>query len=151
MMMCLGQFVFGMDTLAYLDFQRQTDWRHPTSSRIGAAPARQFVGRGEDSITLQGLLVPELVGSTLSLDVLRVMADTGRSWPLVEGTGRIYGLWVIVSLSEGRTLFFADGAARRIEFSIKLGRADDARTDLMGVLTNTALRGAVSLVQGLLR
>lgn len=151
MMMCLGQFVFGMDTLAYQDFQRQTDWRHPTNSRIGAAPARQFVGRGEDSITLQGLLVPELVGSTLSLDVLRVMADTGRSWPLVEGTGRIYGLWVIESLSEGRTLFFADGAARRIEFSIKLGRADDARTDLMGVLTNTALRGAVSLVQGLLR
>lgn len=151
MMMCLGQFVFGMDTLAYQDFQRQTDWRHPTNSRIGAAPARQFVGRGEDSITLQGLLVPELVGSTLSLDVLRVMADTGRSWPLVEGTGRIYGLWVIESLSEGRTLFFADGAARRIEFSIKLGRADDARTDLMGVLTNTIQRGAVSLVQGLLR
>lgn len=151
MMMCLGQFVFGMDTLAYQDFQRQTDWRHPSNSRIGAAPARQFVGRGEDSITLQGLLVPELVGSTLSLDVLRVMADTGRSWPLVEGTGRIYGLWVIESLSEGRTLFFADGAARRIEFSIKLGRADDARTDLMGVLTNTIQRGAISLVQGLLR
>lgn len=151
MMMCLGQFVFGMDTLAYQDFQRQTDWRHPSNSRIGAAPARQFVGRGEDSITLQGLLVPELVGSTLSLDVLRVMADTGRSWPLVEGTGRIYGLWVIESLSEGRTLFFADGAARRIEFSIKLGRADDARTDLMGMLTNTIQRGAISLVQGLLR
>lgn len=45
------------------------------------------------------------------------MADTGSAWPMVEGTGRIYGLWVIERVTETRTLFFADGTPRRIEFS----------------------------------
>lgn len=147
MMMALGQFVFSLSTLAYQEFQRQTDWRHATTSRIGTNPARQFLGKGEDAITLPGVLLPELAGETISLDVLRQMADTGRAWVLVEGTGRIYGLWIIESLSETRTLFFQDGAARRIEFSLSLKRVDDDRIDLLGGLTGAA----VDLVRGILQ
>ena len=135
MMLSLGMFVFGMSTLAYQEFRRQTEWRHASTSRIGAPPARQYIGRGDDSITLPGVLVPELCGSTLSLDTLRLMADTGKAWPLVEGTGRIYGLWVIESLEETRTLFFQDGAARRIEFTLSLKRLDEGRADLIGSVT----------------
>lgn len=147
MMMALGQFVFSLSTLAYQEFQRQTDWRHATTSRIGTNPARQFLGKGEDAITLPGVLLPELAGEAISLDVLRQMADTGRAWVLVEGTGRIYGLWIIESLSETRTLFFQDGAARRIEFSLNLKRVDDDRIDLLGGLTGAA----VDLVRGVLQ
>ncbi|MNZ14594.1 Phage P2 GpU [compost metagenome] len=134
MMMCLGQFVFSLSTLAYQDFQRQTQWRHPSNSRVGARPARQYAGPGDDTITLQGLLAPELTGSVESLDKLREMADTGAAWPLVEGTGRVYGLYAIEQLSEGKTLFFKDGASRRIEFTINLTRVDDDRIDRMGTL-----------------
>jgi phage protein U len=132
MMMALGMFVFSLPTLAYQELQRQTDWRHPSSSRVGTNPARQFAGRGDDAITLPGIILPELAGSALSLDALRMMADTGKAWPLVEGTGRILGIWVIESLSETRTLFFQDGAARRIEFSISLKRIDDGKVDMLG-------------------
>jgi len=135
--MALGMFVFSLETLAYQEFQRQTDWRHSSTSRIGTNPARQYLGRGEDSITLPGVLLPGLVGSPLSLDTLRMMADTGKAWPLVQGDGRIFGLWVIESLSETRTLFFRDGAARRIEFNLKLSRIDDGRVDLLGSLTGS--------------
>lgn len=134
MMMCLGQFVFSLSTLAYQDFQRQTQWRHPSNSRVGARPARQYVGPGDDTITLQGLLAPELTGSIDSLDKLREMADTGSAWPLVEGTGRVYGLYSIEQISEGKALFFKDGAARRIEFTVNLVRVDDDRIDRMGTL-----------------
>lgn len=134
MMMCLGQFVFSLSTLAYQDFQRQTQWRHPSNSRVGARPARQYAGPGDDTITLQGLLAPELTGSVESLDKLREMADTGAAWPLVEGTGRVYGLYAIEQLSEGKTLFFKDGASRRIEFTINLTRVDDDRIERMGAL-----------------
>lgn len=137
MMMSLGLFVFSLSTAAYQEFQRQTAWRHPSSSRVGQAPARQFIGRGDDTISLSGLIVPELAGSRLSLDTLRLMADTGKAWPLVEGSGRIYGLWVIESLSETSTLFFRDGTPRRIEFSITLQRADDSRIELLGNLAET--------------
>jgi len=144
MMMALGMFVFSLETLAYQEFQRQTDWRHGSTSRIGTNPARQYLGRGEDSITLPGVLLPALAGSPLSLDTLRMMADTGKAWPLVQGDGRIFGLWVIESLSETRTLFFRDGAARRIEFNLKLSRIDDGRVDLLGSVTGSVggiLRG----------
>ncbi|MDR8014094.1 phage tail protein [Ectopseudomonas guguanensis] len=135
MMMALGMFVFGMHTLAYQEFQRQNEWRHNSTSRIGARPARQYTGPGDETITLPGVLLPEIAGSTLSLDTLRVMADTGKAWPLIEGTGRIYGIYVIENMSETRTYFFSDGAARRIEFSLVLKRVDESRVDLLGSLT----------------
>lgn len=138
MMMALGQFVFSLSTLAYQEFQRQTDWRHGSTSRIGARPVRQYLGPGDDSITLPGVLLPELTGGLPSLDEIREMADTGKAWVLVEGTGRIYGLWAIESLSETHSLFFADGTARRIEFSLVLKRIDDDRIDLLGTLVSTA-------------
>ncbi|MBA1187553.1 phage tail protein [Pseudomonas entomophila] len=139
MMLALGLFVFSLPTLAYQEMQRQTAWRHASSDRVGAQPALQFLGRGDDTITLPGVLMPELAGSTLSLDALRHMADTGKAWPLVEGTGRLLGLWVIDGLSETRTLFFRDGAARRIEFSLSLRRVDDGKVDLLGAGLSSSL------------
>lgn len=137
-LMAFGMFVFGLETAAYQDFQRQTEWRHGSTSRIGTNPARQYLGRGDESITLQGVLLPALAGTVLSLDTLRTMADTGKAYPLIEGTGRIYGVWVIESMTEGRTIFFNDGAARRIEFSLSLKRIDDGRVDLLGSAISSA-------------
>ena len=139
MMLALGMFVFSLSTLAYQELQRQTEWRHASRNRVGAAPARQFVGRGDDSITLPGVILPELAGSALSLDALRLMANTGKAWPMVEGSGRIYGLWVIESLSETKTIFFRDGTPRRIEFTISLKRIDDDRIDLLGAGTTAGI------------
>ena len=146
MMMALGMFVFSMHTAAYQELQRQTDWRHASNNRIGAAPARQFVGRGDDAITLPGIIFPELAGTALSLDAIRLMANTGKAWPMVEGTGRIYGLWVIESLSETKTLFFRDGTPRRIELTLSLKRIDDDRIDLLGAATSIG----VNILRGLL-
>lgn len=139
MMMALGMFVFGLPTLAYQELQRQTEWRHPSSSRVGTNPARQFAGRGDDTLTLPGILLPELAGSLLSLDALREMANTGKAYPMVEGSGRILGLWVIERVSETRSLFFPDGTPRRIEFSLGLTRVDDGRTDLLGAASATGV------------
>ncbi|MBD8597060.1 phage tail protein [Pseudomonas sp. CFBP 8772] len=138
MMMALGMFIFSLETLVYQELQRQTEWRHGSTSRIGTNPARQFLGRGDDSITLPGVLLPALAGTPLSVDTLRYMADTGKAYPLVEGTGRILGIWVIESINETRTLFFQDGAARRIEFTIALKRIDDGRVDLLGSAVSSA-------------
>ena len=146
MMLALGMFVFSLSTLAYQELQRQTEWRHPSYSRVGAAPARQFVGRGDDIITLPGIIFPELAGTTLSLDALRLMANTGKAWPMIEGSGRIYGLWVIESLSETKTVFFRDGTPRRIEFTLTLKRIDDDQLDLIGAASSAG----VSVLRALL-
>lgn len=134
MMMVLGLFVFMRQTTPYQNFEQQIGWRHPSNSRIGLRPATQFLGQDDETIALSGTLLPEFTGGTLSLEALRLMADTGLSWPLIEGTGFIYGMFVITSLSKTRTVFFKDGAARRIEFTLSLKRVDDNLRHLMGDL-----------------
>ncbi|MGO3395548.1 MAG: phage tail protein [Serratia proteamaculans] len=134
MMMVLGLFVFMRQTAPYQNFEQQIGWRHPSNSRVGQRPATQFLGQDDETITLSGTLLPEFTGGTLSLEALRLMADTGLSWPLIEGTGFIYGMFVITSLSKTRTVFFKDGAARRIEFTLSLKRVDANLRHLMGDL-----------------
>lgn len=125
MLMAFGLFIFGMKTAPYQQLQRQVTWRHPANSRVGARPARQFVGRGDETITLSGVLYPEITGGKISLAALEAMADEGMAWPLIEGTGWFYGWFVAEELATTASAFFADGAARKIEFSLKLARTDD--------------------------
>lgn len=139
MMMALGLFVFATQTLPYQQLQRSTSWRHPSNSRLGMRPARQFMGPGDDSITLSGALYPELTGGRVSLAMVRAMAETGRAWPLIEGSGAFYGLWVIESIDETGSIFFADGSARKIDFSLKLARVDDEQVDMLGSVTSSLL------------
>lgn len=128
-MMALGQFIFSLPTLAYNDFKRQSSWRHPSNSRVGARPARQSLGPGDDTISLSGLLVPEFAGRKGALNELRAMADKGNAWSLVDGTGEVFGAWVIENVNETGTLHMDNGAPRRIEFDLQLARVDDAQAD----------------------
>lgn len=132
MLMALGQFVFGLDTLAFETLRRQTAWRHPSNSRVGARPARQYVGPGDDTINLSGVLAPEFKGSARHLRTLRDMADSGKAFALVSGAGDVFGAWVIESQQETGSIFIAEGRARRIEFDIQLARVDDSKAEGSG-------------------
>lgn len=140
MMMVYGMFVFSLNTAAYQSLQRQTQWRQSSLSRIGKRPAVQFLGPGSDTITLTGELYPEFTGGQSNLDQLRAMGDQGAAWPLIEGTGRMYGLYTIDSMDEGSDRHFRDGAAQHITFSLSLSRIDDDRRELLGTLSETAIR-----------
>jgi phage protein U len=69
------------------------------------------------------------------------MADSGQAWMLVQGTGRIYGTYVITSMTEGRTIFEANGDAARIDFSITLKRTDES---VIGTLDRVSRVGSLS-------
>ncbi|ENX53228.1 MULTISPECIES: phage tail protein [Acinetobacter] len=138
MMMVLGLFVFSLRTASYEELQRVTSWRHPSNNRIGNTPAYQFTGKGEDTITLKGTTYHELTHSRVTLDQIRAMADTGKAYTLIEGTGKIYGLVIIESLDETKTYFFKDGAARKTDFTITLKVIKEWQPTLMGSLIGMA-------------
>lgn len=129
MMMTYGTFVFSVATAAYDQLQRQMSWRHPSSERLCARPARQYVGPGDDTINLQGTITAELATDLRVLEELRELADQGRPQALVEGTGRVYGSYLLVSLNETRKEFFHDGTPRLIEFQMQLERDDPATAE----------------------
>lgn len=134
-MLTLGMFVFQVKSAAYQTLQRQSEQRWQSSDRIGLRAAQQYLGKGDDTITLSGALMPELSGGQSKLDTLQRMADSGKGHVLLSGTGEVLGAWIITNISEDHSEFFSDGKARKIEFSLSLKRIDDHRIDDFANLT----------------
>ena len=124
MMMHLGQFTFGLSTLAFDEMQRQLAWRHPENGRVGAPPGLQFLGPEAEKITLSGVQAPEL-GQRGALDTLTDMAGAGAAYALTDGTGRVYGAFVIISLDETQRSIMDNGVPRISDFNLSLKRVDD--------------------------
>ncbi|MBD2793468.1 phage tail protein [Xenorhabdus sp. 42] len=94
----------------------------------------QFIGPDNDTITLSGTLHPEITGGRLSLLALELMAESGKAWSFLDGSGTIYGMFIIESLDQTKSEFFADGAARQIEFTVTLRRVDENLGEMFGDL-----------------
>ncbi|CAG9221123.1 Phage tail protein [Burkholderia gladioli] len=126
MMLSLDQFVFSLTSAPYKELQRQRNWKHARNARVGARDASQFTGVGDDTITLNGMVAEDnAIGKTASLDQLAKMGDTGEAYVLVNGSGVVYGAFIIESLNETATYHRADGVARKIEFNLTIKRVDD--------------------------
>ena len=138
-MMALGLFVFSLKTIPYQQLQQNREWRHPTQNRIGVRPASQFLGVGEESISLSGRLATSLTGGRIHLELLKTMADQGTAWPLIGGNGWLYGLYVITGLDQTYAEMMDNGAARMIDFTLALKRVDDDRLDILGDVTDAIL------------
>lgn len=124
-LMALGMFLFELGSLPFDELQRRMDWRHARSPRIRARDATQFVGPGDETVSLSGAVYAELSNGSVSLDDLRAMANTGEAWPLVAGSGRVYGNFVITAIDERQAYLLPDGTPRRIDFGIDLLGVDD--------------------------
>lgn len=131
-MAALGLFVFELRTTPFQGMQREHQFRFGYHNRIGKRPNFQFLGTSNDALTLSGSLYPELTGGKLSLLTLQTMAETGKAWSFIGGEGSIYGMYIIESLSESKSAFFSDSAARKIEFTLTLKRVDSSLAELFG-------------------
>ncbi|RSU55832.1 oxidoreductase [Sphingobium yanoikuyae] len=123
--MALGMFIFDLPTLAHDELQRRASWRHARSPRVGARDATQFVGPGEETVSLSGAVYAEITDGRVSIDDLRTMAASGEAWPLLDGTGTVFGDYVIEAIDERHAYLMTDGRAQRIDFAIDLLRVDD--------------------------
>lgn len=124
MLMSLGMFVFELPAIAYQELERRTDWRHGQTSRVGARPRNQYIGPGEDVVTLTGS-IPLEIGDLAALETLREMGDAGEAYPLVDGRGRVHGGHVILDLAERQKYPTTDGTPRLTEFTLTLRHVDD--------------------------
>ena len=124
-LLALGMFLFQIPTLAHDELQRKTDWRFARSPRVGARDAAQFMGPGDEKISLSGAVYAEITDGRVSIDDLRTMADAGEALPLVDGSGTVFGTFVIEAIDERHAFLMADGSAQRIDFGIDLWRVDD--------------------------
>ncbi|TDT57183.1 hypothetical protein DFO53_3217 [Enterobacter sp. AG5470] len=126
MMLALGLFVFMRQTLPFQNLNRTSTFTWSGNARVGKRAAYQYIGPGEDTLEITGALYPELTGGVLSLAAVRLMAEQGGQWPLIDGTGMIYGVYVISSVKENGSEFYSDGSPRKISFTLNLTRVDES-------------------------
>jgi phage protein U len=122
MLFALGLFVFDSQTMLPDRIERDRAFRHARDDRFLAPAASQFVGVGDDKVTLTGTLVPELAGSASAIETLAEMASEGEAWPLMDGTGSILGTYTIDRLANGGSNLIDTGQARKIDFTLELTR-----------------------------
>ena len=130
MLMCLGQFPFTTDTLTFTEIQRQRSWQYADNAVAKGRKKRQFIGAGDETISLPGLIYQEYgFGNRFAIDELAAMADTGQGFVLVDGSGYLYGIFTIDSIDETKQVLLFNGVPRKVDFTIKLTRVDDERIE----------------------
>lgn len=119
-MMALGAFRFGVNRANYQTFARSAAWRWEKQDRLGRAPALQYLGPDADEISLEGVIYPHFKGGLRQIELMRLVAGAGQPLILVDGLGWVWDRWVITTVEERKSLFLADGAPRKIEFTVGL-------------------------------
>lgn len=124
-MMAFGDFTFSISTAAYNELDRTTTYRWSQSDVVGARPAQQFIGQGNDEITLTGEILPHFRGGFAQMNRLRSIAAEGEPLFLVAGTGLIVGKYVVKEVQETQREFSSGGLPLHIRFTITLSRYEE--------------------------
>lgn len=128
-MMKLGTFSFSVDSAAYQSLQRSTSYQWSGQSRFRNSIAMQYVGDGEETVTLTGVIYPHYKGGIGQLDTMRLLANSGEplqmsTGPMKHANGEGYSLgrWVITQVQETQSTFLPGGVPKKQEFTLSLKR-----------------------------
>ena len=119
-MMALGSYRFALATAAYDTLTRAVEQRWPGQPRLGRPPALHYLGPGRQTVELSGTLYPHFRGGLGQLDALRAEAARGEPLLLVDGRGKVWGFFVVVTVRETQSVFLADGTPRKTAFALTL-------------------------------
>ena len=119
-MMLLGGAVFSVNTTTYDRITRAARFQWQSIQVIGRRPVYQYLGHGENSITMNGRVYPGQYGSRAQLLILEKSAGLGIPMPLFTGGGLTLGAWCITAYSEIEGEPLQSGSSRRIDFTVEL-------------------------------
>lgn len=135
MLASLGLFVFEPFKVAFDELQQKINYRYGTGNAVGVRPRMQYIGPDNDTISFSGVVYPELAGSNVaSIDELIAMGNTGKTYALLDGTGRFYGMFYIESINRNQSHLLTNGSPRKIGFDISLKLQDDNNRESVAVL-----------------
>jgi phage protein U len=119
----LGRYRFSIDTAAPSSVSRSDVWRHQSQDPVGNDPIYQFMGPGETTITLPGVIYPHYGAGLQQINTLRDEADLGEPMQFITGYGENLGKWVITAVQEDREKLLG-AMPRKISFTISLTRVE---------------------------
>ena len=118
-------FYFNLDTAAFDELRRQTEFRWASQERLSRRPAQQGVGMGEEKLSLKGAIFPTFKGGLKQLDTLRSIGAKLLPLNLTTGYGFVLGTWCLRSLEEEQGALLSGGIPRKQTFSLEFTRYGD--------------------------
>ena len=118
-------YYFNLDTAAFDELRRQTEFRWASQERLTRRPAQQAVGMGVEKLTLKGAIFPGFKGGLKQLDILRSIGAQLMPLGLTTGYGDVLGNWCLKSLEEEQSAFLQGGIPRKQSFTLEFVRYGD--------------------------
>lgn len=122
----IGNFPCWVEQAPLEKFSRARNWRWPSQARLSRPNALQFVGAGDDTITLSGVIHPhedKCGGKATSMDDLANLANGGEpQLVIIPGWGRVLGKFAITDIKEDYSHMLDDLRPRKVAFSVTLKR-----------------------------
>jgi phage protein U len=113
-------FYFGVSKLPQTNLSRTFDYRWEGAQRIGRRVAQQYLGPGEETVSIEGVIYPPVFGSFEAIEAMRREAMSGTPRAFVTAYGRYNGLWCIKSIRDKQAPYWPDGHPRKVEFTLEL-------------------------------
>ena len=118
-------YYFNLDTAAFDELRRSTEFRWASQERLGRRPAQQAVGMGEEKITLKGAIFPGFKGGIKQLDTLRGLGAQLKPLTLTTGYGDVLGTWCLKNVEEEQSALLQGGIPRKQAFTLEFARYGD--------------------------
>ena len=118
-------YYFNLDTAAFEELSRTTDFRWASQERLTRRPAQQAIGMGEERIKLKGSIYPGFKGGLKQLDTLRSIGAQLQPLGLTTGYGDVLGNWCLKSIEEEQGAFLQGGIPRKQAFTLEFVRYGD--------------------------
>jgi uncharacterized protein len=125
-LMALGPHRFEAKGPSYERFEHSVSGRWESVPLIGREPAQQFMGAGEATATLEGVVYPLAMSGFDALERLEREAGQGRALILVSGYGKVFGKFGVKEMNRTETMAFTAGEPQKIEFTLSLVRIPGA-------------------------
>jgi phage protein U len=96
---------------------------------LGRLPAREFVGEGDETLTLKGQVLPSKLGGLSSIEALHGMRRQGERTFVMRGDGRVMGWYAVEHISEQHEMLGPNGVGQVVKHEVKLIMVDPPGSD----------------------
>jgi hypothetical protein len=106
---------------------------------ISGLPGREFMGEGDDKITLSGQLLPFKTGGLTELEAAHGFRRSGTRLPVMRGDGKAFGWFVIESIRESHGDLMRDGVGFTVKHMIEMTKVEPPGASSAGNIIGTLL------------
>jgi phage protein U len=99
-----------------------------TKSLLNGLKGAEFMGEGDDKLSLRGQLSPAKIGGLAELEALREHMKQGAALPVMRGDGTRLGTFMITGLRENHSHLLRDGVGAVVKVSISLKKVPAERS-----------------------